>query len=163
MKKWISGLLTAALAALLCLAAAGCAPKATGTFYSLKGAYEEGLLSRDDLMSIAYHHNGGRRYNESVMDEDYAPKPKDPQELSDETSSRIRNTAAYNYRKEYEGKVVADDFKIIQYCGTYNDCVAIMMTDEYFSYTEALEWDVIADIVFFYNNGNKITIWRANA
>lgn len=37
-----------------------------------------------------------------------------------------------------------------------------MMTDKYFSYTEALEQDVIADIVFSYNNGNKILIWKAD-
>ena len=163
MKRWISAFLVAALAAMFCIAAAGCAPKATGTFYSLKGAYEEGLLSYDDLMSIAYHHNGGRRCNETVMAEGYAPKPKDPQELDDETSSRIRNTAAYDCREEYEIKASADDFTIIEYCGTYNDCVAVMMTDKYFSYTEALEQDVIADIVFSYNNGNKILIWKADS
>ena len=97
------------------------------------------------------------------MAEGYAPKPKDPQELDDETSSRIRNTAAYDCREEYEIKASADDFTIIEYCGTYNDCVAVMMTDKYFSYTEALEQDVIADIVFSYNHGNKILIWKADS
>ena len=87
--------------------------------------------------------------------------PKDPQELSEETSWKICETAAYNYRQEYENaEASADDFKIIRYHGTYGDCVAIMMTDKFGDYDTALWTVVVADISIFYNNGNRITIWH---
>lgn len=164
MIKLLKVLCIAIAAALLC-GVAGCAPQASGTFYTLEEAYEAGFLTRDDLMSIAYYHNGGREHNESIMDEEYAPKPRVPQELSEEMSSKIRNTAAYDYRNDEfmnAPEAVADDFQIIEYCGTYNDCVAIMMTDNYTGYTGALRTDVIAEISFSYNDGNEIKIWREN-
>lgn len=87
--------------------------------------------------------------------------PKDPQELSEETSWKICETAAYNYRQEYENaEASADDFKIIRYHGTYGDCVAIMMTDKFTGYNDVLWTVVVADISIFYNNGNRITIWH---
>lgn len=139
--------------------------ESVGTFYTLEEAYEAGFLTRDDLMSIAYYHNGGRQNNESVMAEDYAPKPKVPKELSEEISLKIRNTAAYDFRNDESvnaPKAVADDFKIIEYCGTYNHCVAIMMTDNYTGYTGALHTDIISEISFCYNGGNEIKIWKQN-
>ena len=165
MNKKIKGLGILMAALLLCCGIAGCAPQASGTFYSLEEAYEEGFLKRDDLMSIAYYHNGGREYNENIMVEEYTPQPKEPQELTEEISLKIRETAAYVYRNDKyinAPKAVADDFKIIEYCGTYNDCVAIMMTDIYTGYTGALITDVIGEVSFFYNSGNKIKVWKGN-
>lgn len=163
MKKAIKNLSIVFSAIALCCGMAGCAPRASGTFYSLKEAYEAGYLTYDDVMSIAYYQNGGRRYNESVMDEDYTPQPREPQGLSEKTSLRIRNTAAHNYRNNIHAdapEAVADDFNIIRYYGTYGDCVAVMMTDNYTGYTQALWEDTIADIVVFYYNGNSIIVWR---
>lgn len=161
MKKILNILCTAIAAVLLCGGIAGCAPQTYGTFYTLEEAYEAGILTHDELMSIAYYHNGGTRGNEAIMGEDYVPIPKDPQELSEETSWKICETAAYNYRREYENaEASADDFKIIRYHGTYGDCVAIMMTDKFGDYDTALWTVVVADISIFYNNGNRITIWH---
>ena len=52
---------------------AGCDPAPSGTIYSLREAYENGLLTKEELMSIAYYHNGGRRFIEAIMCEDYTP------------------------------------------------------------------------------------------
>lgn len=155
-------ILAGIMAAGMCVGLAGCKGSPPfGEFYSLQGAYEAGILTHDELMSIAYYHNGGTRGNEAIMGEDYVPIPKDPQELSEETSWKICETAAYNYRQEYENtEASADDFKIIRYHGTYGDCVAIMMTDKFGDYDTALWTVVVADISIFYNNGNRITIWH---
>ena len=103
----------------------------------------------------------GTRGNEAIMGEDYVPIPKDPQELSEETSWKICETSAYNYRQEYKNaEASADDFKIIRYHGTYGDCVAIMMTDKFTGYNDVLWTVVVADISIFYNNGNRIRIWH---
>ena len=47
-----------------------------GTFYTLQKAYDEGYLTKEEIMSIAYYHNGGRVYNEEIMSEEYTPIPK---------------------------------------------------------------------------------------
>ncbi len=161
MKKIINLIVALTAAVLLCGGVAGCAPQKAGTFYTVKEAYEAGFLTRDDIMTIAYYHNGGRVYNEESMGANFTPVAKTPQELSKETSLQIRNTAAYDYRKEFpETKAVADEFQIIEYCGTYGDCVAIMMRDDHSGYSGALGRDVIADITFFYNSSNRMKIWR---
>lgn len=130
-----------------------------GTFYSLQEVYDYGWLTQTDLMSIAYYHNGGRIYNEEIMSEDYAPLPKTPEVLSDETILKIKNTAARNY-SEHIRYAEADGFTIAQYCGTYSDCVATMMVDIYLA-PAAVEWvDTIAGVNFYYNDGNSIKIWR---
>ena len=67
------------LLGMLCMLAgilAGCAPEASGDFYSLQEAYEAGYLTKEEIMSIAYYHNGGRVYNEEIMSEEYTPIPK---------------------------------------------------------------------------------------
>ena len=79
------------LLGMLCMLAgilAGCAPEASGDFYSLQEAYEAGYLTKEEIMSIAYYHNGSRVYNEEIMSEEYTPIPKTPQELSEETSKK---------------------------------------------------------------------------
>ena len=55
MKKILNILCTAIAAVLLCGGIAGCAPQTYGTFYTLEEAYEAGILTHDELMSIAYY------------------------------------------------------------------------------------------------------------
>ncbi len=159
MKK-ISALLFGMVCAVAAIFA-GCAPAASGTFYSLKEAYDSGYLTREDIMSIAYYHNGGIQCNEDIMGEDYAPIPKVPSELSEETSKKIRSTAAHGYNKQFSGRnAAADDFSIVEYCGTYGDCVVVMMTDIYSAYTDAEEIGGVADVKIYYRNGNSLTVWK---
>ena len=68
------------------------AQKLQGRFYTLKEAYNGGLISKADLMSIAYYHNGGRQYNEEIMGEDFVPAPKTPEKLSPATENAIKLT-----------------------------------------------------------------------
>ena len=143
---------------------AGCGPKTYGTFYTLQEAYDNGYLTREDLMSIAYYHHNGREYNEETMPEDYAPIPKDPEELSESTSLRIRSTAAADWNAEYpDDDATAEDFWIDYYYGTYGNCVAVMMTDNFTGYNQVLHASGVADITIQYYDGNRIKIWRANA
>ena len=168
MKK-IKSALVAVLAAAMLVAMlgcfAGCGPTPSGTFYTLQEAYEGGLLTREELMSIAYYHNGGRQYNEEIMSEEYTPIPKEPAELSEETSLQIRNTAAWEYREsghESLSEAVADDFTITEYCGTYGDCVVIMITDIGLTGKPGVA-DMavtIEGLSFHYNSGNILKVWK---
>ncbi len=140
------------LLGMLCMLAgilAGCAPEASGDFYSLQEAYEAGYLTKEEIMSIAYYHNGGRVYNEEIMSEEYTPIPK------------IRSTAAHGYNERFpDQNAAADDFSINKYCGTYGDCVVVMMTDIYSNYTDAEWFGEVAGVRFYYNNGNSLSIWK---
>lgn len=137
--------------------------ESTGTFYTLQEACDNGWLTQADLMSIAYYHNGGRWHNEEIMSEDYVPAPKTPEVLSKKTELKIKNTAAKDYRENYNiNDAEADGFRITEYCGTYNGCVAIMMRDDY-SGTAGVVWtDTIAGVNIYYNSGRTMQIWSEN-
>ena len=52
-----------------------------GTFYILEEAYEQNLISKEDLKNIAYYYN-------ELVDNDFVPTPKDP-EVLDECTEKI--------------------------------------------------------------------------
>ena len=132
----------------------------TGSFYTLQEAYDNGWLTQDDIMSIAYYRHG-RTYNEEIMSEDYQPAPKTPEVLSEKTELKIKSTAAKEYSEEYDIKYAeADGFTITEYCGTYGNCIAVMMTDNYSGTTGVVWIDSIAGVNFYYGNGRRMKIWR---
>lgn len=136
------------------------AEKTDGAFYTLQEAYDMGWLMQADLKSIAYYHNGGRIYNEEIMSETYKPFPKTPEVLSNLTESKIKSAAAKEYREKYYIKnAVADDFTIAQYCGTYGDCVAVVLKSNYgvSSFETLIE---IAGVNINYSSDYAIQIWR---
>ncbi len=139
------------------LAMTACAPKQRGEFCTLQEAYDQGLLTQDDLKNIAYYQNGGSD------DENFEPMPKTPESLSDKTEKAIKETRAYDLRNQDTNpikKAKAKDVTILKYYGTYNNCVAVMITDYYHSY-DLMEWDIeIEDVLFHYSNGNRIIIWN---
>ena len=155
-----------------------------GTFYSLTEAYEEGLITYEDLLSIAYYKNGGTRRNETLMGEDYEPIPKEP--LDEEVEWRIKETVAEKWRKKgkeelkskgkelkegdpldeillsvYKAELNAsvDDVTIRGYYGTYGDCIAVMMEDAFSSYATAIWFDEIAGVILHYSDGNQIKVY----
>ena len=163
MKKILSGLL--ALVSVICVAFAfvGCGEAEEKSeeinFYTVTEAYEEDLLTREQVMSIAYYHNGGMKFNEEIMGEDYAPLPKTPEVLSNETQNAIKHNyldAYYNGKK----KVKLTGVRIDSYYGIYNNrYVAVMASDDYSKTTDE-EWTEKVDgISIGYNSGNRILIW----
>lgn len=98
-----------------------------GSFYSLYDAYDNGWLTKEDLMSIAYYNNRGRWGNEEIMGKTYKPAPKTPEVLSEETELKIKSTAARDFNKENNTEYTGDDFTITEYYGTYGRCIAVMV------------------------------------
>ena len=136
--------------------------KSVGSIYTVQEAYDNGWLTQEDLLSIAYYHNGGRFHNEEIMSEGYLPAPKIPEVLSGITESKIKRATAEEYRQKHNIKhAEAEGFTVTEYCGTYGDCVAVMTTDIYSGFTAAVWTDTIAGVNIFYSDGNSIKIWRA--
>ena len=183
-KKFISlGVLLSMIACFFC----GCRDEPQGTFYSLQTAYEQGLLTQEDIKNIAYYRYDGKEWvyagvdvNEEAFYElqptDYAPIPKTPEVLSKETEKAIKESRAAFYRtltfpdgKKIYPKARARGFTVAQYYGTYNDCVAIRITENYSDKlfddpAEVIrEFYAIADVIFFSSGkGIGITVWKVN-
>ena len=163
MKKLLSVLLALISATCIAFAFGGCGKGdiEAGTFYTVTEAYENGWLTREEVMSIAYYHNGGNRYNEDIMDENYTPLPKTPKVLSKKTENSIKQT---HLNRHYQGEDYAElsGVRIDMYYGTYNGCVAVFISDEY-SGTTGAEWvEEVAGISISYNSGKRIDIWRSD-
>ena len=167
MKKLLAVLLATMLLGVGALGLAGCGPKTYGTFYTLQEAYDNGYLTREDLMSIAYYHHNGREYNEKTMPEDYAPIPKEPPELGEEISWKIREAAAKELQQAETGAVPeaeAEGMSVEKYYGTYNGSVAVIIGQSYYSYpaVEINSWDTIGGVVIHYWSYDRIQIWLEN-
>ena len=60
----------------------------------------------------------------------------------------------------YPDYITASEVYIVEYCGTYNGCVAAMLSDNEAVYTQAV-WDVtVAGVTIRYSNGNQIYAWK---
>ena len=103
-----------------------------GQFYELKEVYEQGLISREQLLSVAYY--GAKLDNEGLFDENYTPLSKTPEELSEKTVRKIKETTWYDYlehldeeSRELELKYFEEKDKTFQidYYGTYNGYVVM--------------------------------------
>lgn len=142
----------------------------TGTFYTVTEAYEKSLLTREQVLSIAYYHNkeysfveqvfydDGLITNEEIRDENYIPLPITPQTLSAQTEKSIKQTHLDAYYKDKDYAKLSG-VRIDSYYGTYNGCVAVMITDNYSGSGDVLWLEEVAGIGICYNNGNRITIW----
>jgi len=119
-----------------------------GTFYSLQEAYDEGLLTYDDLRTLAY---GNGLNNE----DGFVPIPKTPGVLSTE----IENAIKYNYMYYIQCK----DEKHVQieyYGGTYGDCVAVVI-ESCLTSISVVNWqESIGGINFIYSGDFQIIIWK---
>lgn len=139
-------------------------PTVLAEFYSLQDAYENQLISLEDLKNIAYRYNGGTRYNEEIM-ADFTPAEKVA--LSEETQSAIKWTRvrALRGRKRPDGTYLQPDatvehVRIYGYYGTYNGNVAVMIEDDYSSYDCAMWMIEVEGVNIYYNSGNRITVWK---
>ena len=129
-----------------------------GVFYTVTEAYENGYLNYQQLMSIAYHRNGGTEGNEAIMGGNYKLLPINPVELSTATENAIKQTYIDTFLKKYEEANIAE-IHIENYYGTYKGCVAVIMTSDYFGYTAAVWTETVDNVNIVYNYGNRIYIW----
>lgn len=125
MKKLLAILLT--LTTLGCLGLSGCKKRQTiGKFYTLQEAFDQGFLTENDLKSIAYYNNGGRKNNEDKIEEDFVPQPLNPKTIPADIQKSIKSDYIY-YNEKLDNKTKDSEVKIDDYYGEYNNCyVAIL-------------------------------------
>ncbi len=98
----------------------GCSESENGEVIGLQEAYEKEYLTQENLLSIAYYYQGTKN-NEELMGQNYVPKYKDPETLNEKIEEKIIRVL--------KKKTEQDHIKILDYLGTYKDCIVIKYTD----------------------------------
>ena len=91
-----------------------------------------------------------------------------PETLSAETQEALKQTYLDEFWKDEDVEnfesAVDEKFnlqiEIKGYYGTFNDCIAVMMTDNNRGYITAIWAETVDDVKIYYNDGNRIMIWK---
>ena len=70
---------------------------------------------------------------------------------------------AYLQEKQADGhadNTTLDDVYIVEYYGTYRECVVVMLTDRNTWYTCMIEEETVAGITIVYSDSNKIKVYK---
>lgn len=156
MVKKIIGLMMGMLLLFLLVACNTSKEDGMGNFYSLKEAYDKGILTQNDLKNIAYY------LNDNSDDDTFIPNPLSPVYLSVEVEKSIKLTAVYELRTRDENskpEATIEDITILGYYGTYNDYIVVRLSDSFSDYPDVVYEIVIDDVTFIYS-GASITIWH---
>ena len=127
-------------------------------FYQLPYAYSQGLITAEDVQSIA-HYNNLRHFEPTIsaspvpdgptaMPADFVPAPIEPAELSEDVWTRIQNTYQYVFDGDFtKGAPFIEEFL---YYGTYQNYIAVHIYDTavwgYWLWDETYLWK---DDVFY--------------
>lgn len=138
---------------------AACMPKKYGEFYSLQEAYDNGLLTKDDLKSIAYYHSG-------YLEEGFIPTPLYPEKLSESTENKIKQTWAYEKNCEASNSEIVKYTSLnslsVRYNGTYNGAIAVVIVDNDNKHSLDVLYDEVIDgVKFVIHDYNDIKIWKS--
>ena len=90
----------------------------------------------------------------------FVEKP-DIKEIESERLLQVKQ-AYLNMKKEsgYPDYMIAEDVCVEEYCGTYNDCIVMMFTDNETVYAQAIRVVNVAGVRIRYNNANEIYAWN---
>lgn len=123
---------------------------AKGTFYSLQEAYDEGLLTFENLQCIADYHNNGISY---------------PEELDDCVSESVKRTWAESLRTDVinpRPEVNAEEIVITKYYGTYNNCFVVILDYGTHADVSIPVTDTVGGVSFIYGHPRySIVCWKS--
>ncbi len=94
----------------------GCS-NSSGKILTLSEAYENNLISLDDIKNIAYYYQG-------TTFENFSPKPLT--ELDNATEKAIKITYLTKLKKDFPNAKM-DDISPISFYGCYNGCFAVII------------------------------------
>ena len=133
--------------------------ESVGAFFSLDEAYNNGLLTVQDLKSIASHYG-----SLESLDETFIPTPITPKKLSDKTQRHLKRDWAI-WASENGVDTFGEKPRICEYYGTYGGCVAVNMSYENATYIAEFRpiTTNIGGVIFRYSSIHKsILIWKNN-
>ena len=139
MKKWISGILCGIMLLIMAFAFAGCKPR--GNFYSLKEAYEKGLLEKENIQTIADYHNN---------------KTSAPEPLSDKMAMEIKEEWSKKWKMDSGNcfDIATDEVGLMRYYGYYDNVYVVFLSyGQYIDLYAPCEFE-IEGIVFSFSHAN---------
>lgn len=125
----------------------GC-DKKHGEFYTLEEAYNNGLLTKENLEEIAYYINENLNY---------------PKALNRITEKKIKNDMAYKISCEMNiEKAEARDVFIKAYYGEYSGCYVVRIDYEYWAYPAfpVSKWLEIDGVKIHIIYPELYTVWK---
>ena len=161
MKKKILTILALGVMVIMTLGLfAGCGNFA-GNFYSLQEAFDNEWLTHEDLQSLSYYYSFKVVDGGSNKDEDFVPKPKDPELIDRSTEKAIKQSYLTENKIKKDFPFASIDRIHVEYFGTYNGYIAVIVSDDYYGYDYLFE-DTIIDGVLF-KNFSRLCVFRKNA
>ena len=138
--------------------------KPTGKFYTLQDAYDQGLLTVDDLQSIAYYYYEDCIAHDHAECESFVPIPKKPLTLDTETQEAIKQEYLSGLLTlDYAQGATLDNITIKNYLGTYGKCIIVGIIDDCALYDYLFETEHYIGGVLFRNFcGNFARVWKLN-
>jgi len=130
-------------------------------FYTMQWAYNNGLLTKRELRSIAYYHHDGYKttYNKRTGTTDsrkevlFRPIPKKPTVLDEETINKIQQARwEYFLYGGWDSYYTIDQVYILKYCGTYNGYTAVTITEPFSE--AAMKIEKIGDSGLYFSYGD---------
>ncbi len=131
--------------------------QAIGRFYTLQEACDQGFITENDLKSIAYYNNGGRKNNEDKIAEDFAPQPLNPETIPADIQKNIKSDYIY-YNEKLDNKTKDSKVTIKHYYGKYNDSYVVTLNGP-FLYTADERTFAVNGYNFYYTQ-EEFMVWR---
>ena len=135
----------------------------SGEFADLETAYENGWLTRDDIMHIGYFSpshkvvEGTLNGNSTWQEVDFVPT-KQIAELGDTAKNAIKE--AYNNWLIKHGETREGYVDLCRYYGVYNNCVVVtMIYNTGFDYPAWVEYIEVGGIILSYS-GPSYKVWK---
>lgn len=119
----------------------------TGTFYTMREAYEKNYIDRGALLNIAFYYNKQQNLNDSS----FVPNDISMSDINEQTIFSIKNTHLQRIKEKYrvQASATIEGVSIGRYFGKYNDCFAVIMTDKYLTFDLLPMNDIEIDGVTF--------------
>ena len=165
MKRLLAILLT--LTTLGCLGVSSCKNtqtqdpsterQAIGRFYTLQEACDQGFITENDLKSIAYYNNGGRKNNEEKIAEDFVPQPLNPETIATDIQKYVKADYVY-YKENLDNKTKDSDVRIKHYYGNYNGSYVLTLCGP-FDYPAVINEFSVNGYKFYYTQ-EEFMVWR---
>ena len=128
-----------------------------GKLYTLQEAFKQGFITENDLKSIAYYNNGGRKNNEDKIAEDFAPQPLNPETIPADIQKYVKSDYIY-YNEKLENTEDISKVKINRYYGNYNGAYVLTLCGP-FDYIAVIN-DFSVDGYNFYYTQEEFMVWR---
>ncbi len=135
-----------------------------GKFFSLEEAYNQGVLTKKEIASIAEIHKESKyinfnRYN--VPEEDSDKNKWNPEPPTEGLLVQIaKDFCEYHVEKYNFDPEIHGGFYVAKYYGTYNNTVPVILEGTGISYATVITTETVAGYTFTYPCSNTMWVWN---